>query len=84
MSACLFTVSNQYFQQVSIEQIRKDMIYWEDVINDFKNRPEKQDNRYEQDRFHGTRDNLEHASYFLMGYNRAILNPSQGNTDPMT
>lgn len=84
MSACLFTMSPKWFHGCSLEEIKKAVDAWQAVCDDFERHPEKQDNKFESDRYYGYRSNVTHGVWYLEGAKRNNPTPQQTGNDPMT
>lgn len=71
MSACLFVLGADFFEKAPIEDIEKRIENWKKIIKDFETDAEKQDSKFEQDRYDGCMTNLGRGVNFMAGYRRA-------------
>lgn len=71
MSACLFTVHNEWWNKQSIAEIEKNRDHWQKTCDEFLNSDgENLNNRFYQDQYSGYMTNLERCIFYLMGFRR--------------
>ena len=68
MSSCLFRLGMKWFNESSIEDIKKAILHWEKTIEETESLISG--NRFYADQYGGFRDNLDHAYWFLEGYKK--------------